>query len=401
MSGPATSWRHLLVIAANAAAAFQIGKVPGILGDLGDDLGIGLVQLGWIFSLSSVVAAGTAFLVPALVRRTGPRRLVVVGLGCLVLGSVVGGFAPDAAWLVAARVSDSAGLLLVGVGGPALLVASASRSVGTSLMGFWPAAVPAGTAAAMVATPALGEVAGWRVVWLVGGAVALLALLAMSAAPHDGHRASSGWPTAREVVRPLRELGSAVTICLGLVSACYSLLWLGVLGLLPIWFTDQMGFSVVTATALTGLAFLTNAVVTLTAGALQHRGIAGGVLIATAGLVFLPSVWLIYAAQLPLPIAAAVACLFSGSGGLLASANMRAIARHSVDAQEAGDRVAVVVQCTNIGQLTGPPLVALVVGTGRGAAVAATLTVPALIVIGCGLWLHALDARRACTAAPA
>jgi hypothetical protein len=192
-----------------------------------------------------------------------------------------------------------------------------------------------------------------------------------------------------------------VTICLGLVSACYSLLWLGVLGLLPIWFTDQMGFSVVTATALTGLAFLTNAVVTLTAGALQHRGIAGGVLIATAGLVFLPSVWLIYAAQLPLPIAAAVACLFSGSGGLLASANMRAIARHSVDAQEAGDRVAVVVQCTNIGQLTGPPLVALVVGTGRGAAVAATLTVPALIVIGCGLWLHALDARRACTAAPA
>lgn len=382
--------RAALVIGANCAAAFQIGKVPGVLPLLRDDLGLSLVQLGWIFSSSSVIAAVTAFLVPSLGRLTSPRRLVAAGLALLATGSLAGAMAPDATWLVGTRVVESAGLLLIAVGGPAYLVATTPPATAATLMGFWPAAMPTGTAAAMFLTPALADQLGWRAVWVCGGIVALAALLALPG-EGDARVVHPARGPRHGVLTPLRQLRSGITLCLGITSVCYSLLWLGVLGLLPVWYDERLHLGVVPATALTGVAFLANAVTTVLAGALQHRGAAGWALIAAAGGVFLPSVWLIYAASLPIVIAALAACTLSGAGGLLASASMRAIARHSADAVEAGDRVAVVVQFINVGQLSGPPLVALVVGAGAPAAVAAVLSVPALLVVVGGVWLRGLD----------
>jgi MFS family permease len=316
---------------------------------------------------------------------------VASGLTLLGLGSLGGAAAPSLGWLVVARVIESGGILLVGVGGPAYLVAAARPGAVASLMGFWPAAVPAGTALAMFTTPALAQVFGWRAVWLCGAAVALVAFVVL---PRESPaRRERGSAPPRGVLAPLRQLRSGLTLCLGLASVSYTLLWLGVLGLLPIWFDERMHLSVVPATALTGIAFLANAITTTAAGALQHRGVNGWALIAVAGCVFLPSVWLLYVAPLPIAVAALTACILSAAGGLLASANMRAVARHSTNATETADRVAVIVQFSNIGQLSGPPLVALAVASGVPALVAAMLSIPSLLVVAGGIWLRSLDGR--------
>ncbi|MFI0469727.1 MFS transporter [Saccharopolyspora sp. 5N102] len=148
------------------------------------------------------------------------------------------------------------------------------------------------------------------------------------------------------------------------------------------------------ATAMTGVAFLVNGAVTVAAGVLQHRGTPGWLLIVTASVVFVPCLWLIYTVPLPLAAATAVTCAFSGCGGLIASANMRAIARHAASPSDAGDGVAAMTQFINVGQLVGPPLIGLVAASGGSWRVALLLMLPTLTILLCGLWLKHLDHRR-------
>lgn len=160
---------------------------PGALPLIRSDLSASLVELAWIFSLAAVVAATTAFVAPTAGLWVGPRQLVLLGLVCLAVGSPAGSLAGTLPLLTLTWLSQSAGLLLMSVGGHSLLVNTAPPGAAASAMGFWPAATPSGTAIAMFTTPTLGQAAGWRTAWIVGAVIAVvslfLVLLVVSAHP--------------------------------------------------------------------------------------------------------------------------------------------------------------------------------------------------------------------------
>ena len=101
------------------------------------------------------MAAATAFAAPTVGLWVEPRQLVLIGLVCLAVGSLAGSLAGTLPFLALTRLSESAGLLLMSVGGHSLPVNTAPPGAAASANGFWPAATPTGTAIAMFTMPAL------------------------------------------------------------------------------------------------------------------------------------------------------------------------------------------------------------------------------------------------------
>ena len=85
---PSTSWLAVAAIAvAGIVAAFQIGKLPAALPVLRAELGLSLVEAGWIVSALAAVGVATGMVWGFVADRFGHRRMLLSGLGVVVLGT--------------------------------------------------------------------------------------------------------------------------------------------------------------------------------------------------------------------------------------------------------------------------------------------------------------------------
>ena len=80
-----------MALGAGILAGFQVGKVPPALPVLRQDLGLGLVTAGWLTSIYYAIGAAVAVAVGLLSDRAGPRRLMLLGVAFLGVGSLLGG----------------------------------------------------------------------------------------------------------------------------------------------------------------------------------------------------------------------------------------------------------------------------------------------------------------------
>ncbi|MDI3405611.1 MFS transporter [Streptomyces cavernicola] len=377
------------VLGANIIAAMQVGKVPAALPLVGDDLGLSLVQTGWVLSLTNLIAAGAAFAVPALSTLVGARRLALLAAACLALGSLAGSASWNAATLFLTRVVEGAGLLLMMISGPTLLAQVLAPHRLRILLALWPMCMPVGIAATLAATPTLVEAAGWRSVWAAAGLAAAAAGAVLAAAtrglptPHT----ASGIPNVGRMLRqPARRLALRPLRWCAAISLCYSAEHLGVLGMLPSVLGERAGAEAVTL--LTAAAFLANGIGVSAAALLQLRGVAGSLLLLPAAVLMIPCLWVVYAPDAPRPALMAAAWTFAALGGLIASAVMAGAAQWASSPTEVSAGVAAVIQSINLGQLVGPPLVALTAAGAGWAATPAVLMVPAGVVLVGGVVLR-------------
>ena len=168
-------WQILLVTTVAVFMAFLDVTIvnvafPSIAADFP---GTSLADLSWVLNAYNVVFA--ALLVPAgrLADRIGQRRLFFGGLWLFLAGSVLCGIAPDAVFLIAARVVQAIGAAALIPTSLALVLPEfppERRAVATSV---WAAA----GAVAAATGPSLGGVlvdaGGWRWAFLVNLVVAL------------------------------------------------------------------------------------------------------------------------------------------------------------------------------------------------------------------------------------
>ncbi|MGW1006574.1 MFS transporter [Streptomyces sp. NPDC002520] len=385
------SFLVVAVLGANVVAAMQVGKVPTALPAIGDDLGLSLVQASWVLSLTNLLAAGTAFAVPALSTLFGARRLALLATACLALGSLAGSACWNAETLFLSRVLEGAGLLLMMISGPTLLAQVLDRQRLRILLGLWPACMPVGVAVMLAATPTLVEVTGWRPVWVGTGlaAAAAGAVLAVASRALPAPHVESGIPDASRMLRePARRLAVRPLRWCAAISLCYSAEFLGVLGLLPSVLDERTGAGAGAVAALTATAFLANGIGTATAALLQLRGVAGSLLLLPAALVMAPCLWVVYDPGVPRPATMAAAWAFAAAGGFIASGVMSGAARWASSPAEVSSGVAAITQSINLGQLVGPPVVAVTVSGAGWAATPAVLMVPAGVVLAGGVVLR-------------
>ena len=373
-----------LVVLAGGVAALQVGKLPPALPALQAELGITLVQSGFLLSIVQLAGLSLAVFMGLLADGMGLRRSMVRGLCLLALASGLGGFATSVTALLALRAIEGLGFLLVALPAPALIRRLVPPAQLPGMLGVWGAYMPTGTALALLAGPLFIPAWGWGAWWwLFAGVSLLMAAWLWRSVPADpvAHVAAGpgAWPRLR------RTLSARGPWLVALTFGMYSGQWLAVVGFLPsIYAAAGVGGALLGV--LTALAAAVNIVGNMASGRLLQRGWAPrstlwlgfGAMALGSAVAFAPFTeslpWLRFAGVL----------LFSGMGGLVPGTLFSLAVRLAPGEQQVATTVGWVQQLSALGQFVGPPVVAALAARAGGWQLTPLVTVGCCLV-GAGL----------------
>ncbi|MGY4259401.1 putative MFS family arabinose efflux permease [Bradyrhizobium sp. USDA 4516] len=371
-----------IVIGCGIGAALQVGKVPIAASMLQQSLGIDLAAVGTIAGIFAVL--GLVGSVPAgvVIAAVGARKVLLCGLAAITLGAASGALAPQLAVLLASRLLEGLGFLLVMVAAPALLDRVVDVSARDVTMAVWSCVMPFGIALALVAGPIFD---GWRTIWWASAAfVALLFVLAGVIVPDVASRTG---PARSGLMQEATALARRRTPALLMVLfALYSLMFFALFSFLPILLTERLGVSSQGAGGLSALAG--NIVGNLAAGHLLARGVSRNLLIAVAAFVMGASALGIFLPVLGGWGAFWLCLLFSAIGGLIPATLLATAPAAAPSAAMVPVMMGLLMTGSNFGQVTGPIAVGAVVSAwGWGAA--CIMVVAAAILAGIAAWMLA------------
>jgi MFS family permease len=385
-----------LVVLAGICAALHVGKLAPAIAALQAALGMSLLQAGFLLSLVQGAGMSLGLALGAWADTMGPRRSMLIGLGALGLASIAGATAPDVATLMALRVVEGFGFLLVVLPAPGLLRALVAPDRISKVLGLWGTYMPTATAAALLCGPPLIAAWGWRPWWGLLGlltlamAVLLARQVSADAAMADNRRGGGDW-----LQRARQTLTARGPWLVALVFAAYSSQWIAVVGFLPVLYA-KAGFSAAATGVLTALVAAVNIVGNVAAGRALHRGVPAQRLLVLGFLTMALSALIAYA-EGPAPVAlryAAVLAL-SAVGGLIPGTLFSLALRVAPHERCVASTVGWMQQWSAGGQFVGPPAVAwvaaqmggwqwtwVVTGTAALLGVALSLTLARLLKSG-------------------
>jgi predicted MFS family arabinose efflux permease len=361
----------LLVYGTGVLAAAAFGKVAPAIALLRADLGLSLGQAGWLVSGITALAALLGTPAGLWVRRRGGRRALLAGLAVLAVTGTAGAAAPGLGWMLAARVTEGVGFLLVVVAAPTLLVEMVGSRDQPAVLALWGTGIPVGLAVGAAAGGVLAPL-GWRL-WLavpsvlaVPAAAAAALLVPPDAPPRGGPvppapgagapplgRAGGGAGLWLADLRVPALLAGGFCAMVGIASA--------VLGMLPAFLEEQRQAGIAAGGTATALVALSSVLGSAVAGWLLGRG-AGLRALAAAGLLMPLASWPLVGAGGSFGGSVLAAAALLAANGVLVAGVFAAVPRMAA----APDHLAVVnglvAQLGSAGSLLGPPLLALAVG---------------------------------------
>lgn len=392
--GSNRSWA--VVVAAGVAAAMHIWKLPGALDFIRQDLGMSLVDSGVLLGIVQVGAMLLGLAASLFSEVWGLRRSLLVGTALLAAGSLVGAFSTATWFLMATRVVEGIGFLMVGVVAPALIRRTAHPATANIAMGWWAGFQGMATFLAVLASTLLLTSVSWNIWWLIMAVVTALALPAILLwVPADP---DTGPVQVRSAVGRIHRTVRTLTPWIaGIVFACYTLQWGAVIGFLPTIFREA-GVGGLWPGVVTAVVGGMNAVGNILTGRLLQRGIPARPLLLT-GLITMGVTTVITFApdwtEVPggLAVQILAVTLFSGVGALIPST----LTRIAVDVAPPDGSPAAVMglmqQIYNAANLVGPIILAAIATWAGGWQLSWTMTVSAS-ALGIVLTICFLGARR-------
>jgi MFS family permease len=356
-----------LVVLAGGVAALQVGKLPPALPALQAELGLTLVQSGFLLSMVQLAGMSLAVFMGLWADGIGLKRSMVRGLCLLALASGLGAFATSTAALLVLRAIEGLGFLLVALPAPALIRRLVPPAQLSGMLGVWGAYMPTGTALALLAGPLFIPAWGWSAWWWLFAAVSLAMVVWLwRSVPADPvvHTAAAGQGAWERLGRTLSARGPWLV---ALTFGMYSGQWLAVVGFLPsIYAAAGVGGALLGV--LTALAAAVNIVGNMASGRLLQRGWAPrstlwlgfGAMALGSTVAFAPITeslpWLRFAGVL----------VFSGMGGLVPGTLFSLAVRLAPGEQQVATTVGWVQQLSALGQFVGPPVVAALAARAGG-----------------------------------
>ena len=371
MSGVPVHLAAWLVVLAGGVAALQVGKLPPALPALQAELGLTLVQSGFLLSMVQLAGMSLAVFMGLWADGMGLRRSMVRGLCLLALASGLGAFATSVNALLILRALEGLGFLLVALPAPALIRRLVLPERLPGMLGVWGAYMPTGTALALLLGPLFIPAWGWGAWWglfaLVSLAMAAALLRAVPADPVVAHPRQTHGVGLGAWQRLRSTLGARGPWLVALTFGMYSGQWLAVVGFLPSIYA-AFGVSGALLGVLTALAAAVNIAGNMASGRLLQRGWAprttlwlGFGAMALGSTVAFAAVtegwpWLRFAGVL----------LFSGMGGLVPGTLFSLAVRLAPGEQQVATTVGWVQQLSALGQFVGPPVVAALAAQAGG-----------------------------------
>ena len=365
-AGRADAW---LVVAGGVAAAVHVGKLPPALPVLRAELGLTLVEAGFLLSLVQFAGMTLGLLVGLAADRLGLKRTLVGGLAITGAASVAGGFATTPAALLALRALEGLGFLLASMPAPGLIRRLVPPQSMSAMLGVWGAYMPFATALALLCGPAWMAWTGWPGWWwLLGGLSLLMASLLQLQLPADppqhGH-GSGAWSS-----RIRQTLSAPGPWLVAIAFGVYSAQWLAVIGFLPSIYLAA-GFAPAAAATATAFAAAVNIVGNLASGRLLQRGVPASRLLTIGYSVMGLGGVLAFADALPSsgvgPALRYLAVLaFSAVGGMIPGTLFSLAVRVAPGERTVSTTVGWMQQWSALGQFLGPPAVAWVAARAGG-----------------------------------
>ena len=363
----------------------NVGKVPPALPLLREQLGLTLVQAGWVSATLNTLAVFASLAVGLLTVRLGALAMVLGGLSLGAAASLAGTAAGSFGSLVASRVVEGAGFMAVAIAGPGLVSAASGAAQRRFALGLWSAYLPAGAGLALALSPLLLPAGGWRALWLASAAALLLAA-ALTWRQRGHYAAAAGGTHANQLLPALAVLRQAAPWWLALAFGAWALQHFALIIWLPTFLTEQRGLTPAPVALLTCAMLLANVPGNLIGGTLLQRGWSRGRMIAAANLVTGGCAIGIFATSWPDALRYTLCIVLSFVGGLIPSSVLSSSAALARTPQQIGVLQGLLMQGSQLGQFVGTPLIAAVVAaTGDWTSARGVMAAAAALGVALGL----------------
>ncbi|MGO2052910.1 MFS transporter [Glutamicibacter sp. BW80] len=356
----------ITTVFAGIMAALHIWKLPSALPVLQEELHISLILSGVLLGVVQVAGMLGGLAMSLLAEIYSQRKIMILGLLLLILGSAMGSFSPNAGMLLGTRIIEGAGVIMCSVMGPGLVRAHAPLQRMNLAVGWWAAFMGIATFFGVLGTAVALRFISWQSWWFILAVLTVLPILLIL--KFVSASAPGGGTSAKEALRKIVVTAASGRIWIsGIIFGCYTVQWMAIVGFLPTIFRED-GLSPILGGLFSAVVGGLNALGAIITGLLLHRGIAGKKMLLASFAVMAVMALLTFAIDYPASLVL-VQVLCVGLFSLCGAAVPATMTRLAVDlAPEGGSAPAamgLMQQIFNIGNFTGPMLVAwLVVLTG-------------------------------------
>jgi predicted MFS family arabinose efflux permease len=380
-----TNWTAVWVLfAGGLTAGAQLTKVPPALPGMRAELGLTLVESGFVQTMVYTVGALIAVFFGAAADRFGQKRIALLGLALMTVGGVLGAAAPGYATLLGSRFLEGVGFVLFTVGAAPLIAAAALPKDRPTAFAVWSSYMPTGGTLALLLAPLALAQLGWRALWLgLAAYTALCAVLLVRYVPPApfGGRTRSLRLLAESLARP-----GALALCVAFI--CYVGQWSSVMTWLPTFAVDERGASQGTAALLTAVFVAINIPGNQLGGLLLRRGVSRAAVMAGGAAAMGLGALGLLAAGAPDALRLACALGFSLLGGVIPAAVFSGSTVHAKSSEHIGTMNGMLMQASHLSQFVLPILFAWIASRAGGwsaslatmLALAATGAVAAFVV---------------------
>ncbi len=393
--GRRTALAPWVLLSVGIVAAFGPGKLPPVLPALQGQIGLTLLEAGWLVAVFQVAAALLGVFGGALADRYGPRRVMQTGLLIGALSAACGALSPGPLVLFASRIGESLGFILAVLPAAALFRRCLPAERLTRWLGAWGTYMPTGMALALLASPWAAAAFGWRGVWWAHAACLVVCLGALRVwVERDDPRAAS---TARFAPLVRETLTVPGPWLLAAAFGVYAGQYLTIVSFLPSAY-QAAGIAMTSAGALTALVAGINLLGNLTAGVLAQRGWPAGRVITIAAVALVIGPWLAFAGEGGFVWRYVLICTVSMVAGVIPGTLFTLAPRFAPRTGAVSATVGLMQQGSGLGQVVLPPLVAAVAMSAGGWQYTGAVTGGfglVTMLIGLAIGRHATRLQRA------
>lgn len=348
-----------LVVLAGVTSALHIWKLPPALPTLQTELGLTLVESGFLLSLVQMAGMTLGLVMGLFADKIGLKRCLLLGLAVLGIASAAGAVFVDKTLMLVFRGLEGCGFLMVAMPGPALIRRLVKPGQLARLLGVWGTYIPSGAVLALLGGALILSWANWRVLWwlltVVSLAVLVLAWRLLPSDPVQPARAerSSIWTMLR------LTLTSENNWLLALAFSLYAGQWIAVIGFLPTIYA-LAGVSGPMAGVLTALVGGINAVGCYAAGRFLHRGVSPSKLMIIGYSTMIVTTIVAFGLGVPIWVQFLMVFTFSTVGGLVPTTLFLLVIKLAPSPDTTSTSIGWMQQVSSAGQFAGPPIVAWV-----------------------------------------
>ncbi|MHB2266735.1 MFS transporter [Aliihoeflea sp. PC F10.4] len=344
----------VLLLVTGVFTGAQLAKTAPLIGWYVDEIGMTLVEAGWVTALIGIFVALAALPVGVAIARMGPHRSFVVASGLIVPGGFLLAAASEPGMIFGARLLEGAGYVLLCIGLPSLLTVISPLNWRGPVLAIWSGFVPLGYAVSDVlatfVVPAFGAHVYLLTVTLLFAVLALGSNLAL--------RRLSGVP--EETAVPAGVASGVFSLAVIVVAIAFGIFVLQSVAL----FTFMPTFAAVPGTLLFAPAFV--------ALATPLGNAIAGILVAGRGVAFMIALALVAFTVTALaafvafvsggPWPASIGAVFVAiASGVVASVLFAVIPFLVTRAEAVPAAIGLVSQAGGLATLASPPLAAFII----------------------------------------